>query len=305
MRTTSTNQVLQKLDAAAGNSRWFAGLSRNLRTVARRCVCASSFCLSALCFSNAVAAQQRAVVLATATTLRDSGLLDSLLPVFEAKTGYTVNVIAVGTGQAVALARRGDAEVVLVHAPELERALVDSGYFVRRRLLMHNDFVFVGPASDPAKLRGIHDPVAALRRVRAARAPFVSRGDRSGTHILEQKLWRLAGLAPPAPGDWYIEAGQGMAATLQMADEKQAYTISDRGTYFAWRSKLQLTALVEGDTLLYNVYHVLEVPNAGAGARALSDFFLSPEAQVLIGKFGTSRFGRPLFVPDAGKPDRW
>ncbi len=263
--------------------------------------------MAALFFSGAAAAQQRAVVLATATTLRDSGLLDSLLPLFEPKTGYTVNVIAVGTGQAVAMARRGDAEVVLVHAPELERALVDSGYFVRRRLLMHNDFLFVGPASDPAKVRGVHDPVAALRRIATARAAFVSRGDRSGTHILEQKLWRLSGLRPPAPGrgDWYIEAGQGMAGTLQMADEKQAYTISDRGTFLAWQSRLQLTPLVEGDTLLYNVYHVMEVPNAGAGARALSDFLVSPEAQTLIGRFGTTRFRRPLFIPDAGKPDRW
>ncbi len=266
---------------------------------------ASGFCIATLSFGPAVAGQQRDVVLATATTLRDSGLLDSVLPVFEAKSGYRVQVVAVGTGQAIALARRGDAEVVLVHAPELERPLVDSGYFVRRRLLMHNDFVFVGPAKDPARLRAVRDPVAALRAIATARAAFVSRGDRSGTHILEQKLWRLSGLTPPAPGDWYLEAGQGMAATLLMADEKQAYTISDRGTFLAWRSKLQLTSLVEGDTLLRNVYHVMEIPHAGAGARALSDFLVSPEAQALIGRFGTSRFGRSLFIPDAGKPDRW
>ena len=183
--------------------------------------------------------------------------------------------------------------------------MVDSGYFVRRRLVMHNDFLIVGPETDPAKLRGQHDPVAALRAITAARAPFISRGDRSGTHIFEQKLWRLAGLTPPAPGRWYVEAGQGMAATLQMADEKRAYTISDRATFLAWRSKLQLAPLVEGDTLFYNVYHVMEVPKAGAGARALADFLVSPDAQALIGKFGTTRFGRPLFNPDAGKPDRW
>lgn len=212
-----------------------------------------------------------------------------------------MNVVAVGTGQAIAMARHGDAQIVLVHAPELERAEVDSGHFVRRRLVMHNDFLFVGPATDPAGLRGMHDPVAALRRIVDAKAQFVSRGDRSGTHLFEQKLWKLAGLQapPPAPGGWYVEAGQGMAATLQMADEKHAYTISDRGTFLAWQSKLELVPLVEGDTLLYNVYHVMEVPDAGTGAKALADFFVSPEAQQAIGNFGVSRFGRPLFVPDA------
>jgi len=258
-----------------------------------------------LLLALAVLPQSQEVFLATTTSTRDSGLLDSLLPAFEFKTRYKVSVIAVGTGQALEMGRRGDAEVVLVHAPELERAMVDSGYFVRRRLVMHNDFLIVGPETDPAKLRGQHDPVAALRAITAARAPFISRGDRSGTHIFEQKLWRLAGLTPPAPGRWYVEAGQGMAATLQMADEKRAYTISDRATFLAWRSKLQLAPLVEGDTLFFNVYHVMEVPSAGVGARALADFFVSPEAQALIGKFGTTRFGRPLFIPDAGKADRW
>lgn len=245
------------------------------------------------------------MVLATTTSTRDSGLLDSLLPAFESTSGYKVKVVAVGTGQAIAMARRGDAQVVLVHAPEIERAEVDSGNFVRRRLVMHNDFLFVGPANDPARLGGLHDPVAALRRLVEAQAPFVSRGDRSGTHVFEQKVWRLAALQPPTPGAWYIEAGQGMAATLQMASEKHAYTISDRGTFLAWQPKLELVPLVEGDTLLYNAYHVMEVPNAGAGARALADFFVSPAAQEFIGRFGTTRFGRPLFIPDAGKPDTW
>lgn len=258
-----------------------------------------------LCISCTAPPKTNEVVLATTTSTRDTGLLDSLLPAFESTSGYKVKVVAVGTGQAIAMARRGDAQIVLVHAPEIERAEVDSGHFVRRRLVMHNDFVFVGPASDPARLRGLHDPVAALRRIAEAKAPFVSRGDRSGTHIFEQKLWRLAGLQPPAPGAWYVEAGQGMAATLQMASEKHAYTISDRGTFLAWQSKLELVPLVEGDTLLYNGYHVMEVPDAGAGARALADFFVSPEAQGFIGRFGTTRFGRPLFIPDAGKPDTW
>jgi tungstate transport system substrate-binding protein len=249
----------------------------------------------------APAARRPEILLATTTSTRDTGLLDSLLPLFERRSGYKVSVVAVGTGQAIAMARRGDAQIVLVHAPDLERVLVDSGYFVRRRLVMHNDFLFVGPAGDPARLRGLRDPVAALRRITEAKAPFISRGDRSGTHIFELKLWTLAGLRQPAPGPdgWYVEAGQGMAATLQMADEKDAYTISDRGTFLAWQSKLALVPLVEGDTLLHNVYHVMEVPAAGAGARALADFFVSPEAQRLIGTFGIGRFGRPLFIPDA------
>jgi len=256
-------------------------------------------CTALLLLACGATAQQRDIVLATTTSTRDTGLLDSLLPVFEAKSGFKVKVIAVGTGQAIAMARRGDAEVVLVHAPELEQAMVDSGYFVRRRRIMHNDFVFVGPAADPAKLRGGRDAVSALRAIASARAPFVSRGDRSGTHLRELELWRLVGQTPPAPGAWYIEAGQGMAATLQMADEKRAYTITDRSTFLVWQPKLELVPLVEGDTLLYNVYHVMEIPRAAPGPRALADFFVSPEAQEIIARFGQSRFGRPLFVPDA------
>jgi len=265
------------------------GTVANLQKLVALSLCVAAFCLP----------QQRDIVLATTTSTRDAGLLDSLLPLFEAKSGYKVKVIAVGTGQAIEMARRGDAEVVLVHAPELEQAMVDSGFFVRRRLVMHNDFLVVGPENDPARIRGGHDAVAAMRAITRARAPFVSRGDRSGTHLLELKLWRLLGETPPAPGSWYVEAGQGMGATLQMADQKRAYTITDRSTFLVWGPKLELVPLVEGDTLLYNVYHVMEVPRAGPEARALADFFVSPEAQEFVGKFGTSRFGRPLFIPDA------
>jgi tungstate transport system substrate-binding protein len=253
----------------------------------------------ALCLAGACAPQQRSVNLATTTSARDAGLLDSLLPIFEKQSGYKVNVVAVGTGQAIAIARRGDAEVVLVHAPELERALVDSGIFVRRRLVMHDDFLFVGPPGDPAKIRGGHDAVAALGAIARARAPFVSRGDRSGTHLFELKLWGLINQTPPAPGAWYIEAGQGMAATLQMADQRRAYTITDRPTFLVWKGKLELEPLVEGDSLLLNIYHVMEVPNARPESRALADFFVSREAQEFIGKFGKSRFGTALFVPGA------
>ena len=252
------------------------------------------------------------VILATTTSTRDAGLLDSLLPVFERQTRYRVKVIAVGSGQALAMGRRGDADVVLSHAPEAERVLVDSGYFVRRRLVMHNEFLVVGPATDPAGLRGLSDAVAAFRRLAERRAPFVSRGDQSGTHQREQLLWKRTGMtaAPPRDG-WYVESGQGMGATLQLADEKRAYTLTDRATYLAWRDKLQLVPMVEGDSLLYNVYHVLELnpKNAArvnlAGGRALADFFVAPETQGLIAHFGKARFGQSLFVPDAGEPDRW
>ena len=251
------------------------------------------------------------VILATTTSTRDAGLLDSLLPVFERQTRYRVKVIAVGSGQALAMGRRGDADVVLSHAPEAERVLVDSGYFVRRRLVMHNEFLVVGPAADPAGLRGLSDAVAALRRLAERRAPFVSRGDQSGTHQREQLLWKRTGIAPPTRDGWYVESGQGMGATLQLADEKRAYTLTDRATYLAWRDKLQLVPMVEGDSLLYNVYHVLELNPTNAervnlaGGRALADFFVAPETQALIAQFGKARFGQSLFVPDAGEPDRW
>jgi tungstate transport system substrate-binding protein len=256
-------------------------------------------------------AQASDVILATTTSTRDAGLLDSLLPVFERQTRYRVKVIAVGSGQALAMGRRGDADVVLSHAPEAERVLVDSGYFVRRRLVMHNEFLVVGPAADPAGLRGLSDAVAALRRLAERRAPFVSRGDQSGTHQREQLLWKRTGIAPPTRDGWYVESGQGMGATLQLADEKRAYALTDRATYLAWRDKLQLVPMVEGDSLLYNVYHVLELnpKNAArvnlAGGRALADFFVAPETQALIAEFGKARFGQSLFVPDAGRPDRW
>src|SRR5947208_3068355 len=256
-----------------------------------------------------IAAQSHDILLATTTSTRDAGLLDSLLPVFERQTRYTVKVIAVGSGQALAMGRRGDADLVLSHAPEAERALVDSGYLVRRRLVMHNEFLIVGPAGDPAGLRGLSDPVAAVRRIAERRAPFVSRGDQSGTHQREQLFWKRAGFSSIPRNDWYIESGQGMGATLQLADEKHGYTLTDRATYLTWRDKLQLVPMVEGDSLLYNVYHVLELnpKNAArvnlAGGRALADFFVAPETQALIAQFGKARFGQSPFLPDASKPD--
>ena len=255
--------------------------------------------------------QSRDVVLASTTSTRDTGLLDSLLPIFEARTGYRVKLIAVGTGQSLTMGRRGDADVVLVHAPEAERVLVDSGYFVRRLLVMHNEFLIVGPVADPAGLRGMANAAAAMRRIADTRVLFVSRADNSGTEMRERMLWQEGGLAQPHGQPWYIESGQGMGATLQMASEKQAYTLTDIGTYLAWKSKIDLVSLVQGDPALYNVYHVLE-PNPRnaprinvAGGRAFADFMVDSATQRIIGEFGKARFGRSLFVPDAGKPDRW
>ena len=256
------------------------------------------------------AAQSHEVLLATTTSTRDAGLLDSLLPMFERQSGYQVKVIAVGSGEALELGRRGDADVVLSHAPAAERALVDSGYFVRRRLVMHNVFLIVGPPDDPAKIRGMGSAVAALRRVDSLGAPFVSRGDRSGTHLRELELWRRAGVSAPA-GVWYMESGQGMGQTLQMAEEKRAYVLTDIATYLAWRDRVSLVPLVQGDPALYNVYHVLELNPKNAprinvqGGQALADFFVAPATQKLIGEFGRRRFRQSLFIPDAGKVDTW
>jgi tungstate transport system substrate-binding protein len=242
------------------------------------------------------------VVLATTTSTYDTGLLDSLLPIFERASGFKVRVISVGSGQALELGRRGDADVVLSHAPRQERELLAAGYFTSRRRLMHNDFMIVGPKNDPAHVRDGRDAVAAMRTIARENAPFVSRGDRSGTHQLELELWRRAGITPARSGG-YVEAGQGMGATLQIASERQAYALTDRGTFLAWKPRLDLIAMVRGDSLLLNVYHVLEValppqrPNR-AGAKALADFFFSSEARNLIANFGRGRFGEPLFVPD-------
>jgi tungstate transport system substrate-binding protein len=261
--------------------------------------------------SRAQQAANKQVLLATTTSTRDAGLLDSILPVFEGQTGYHVKVIAVGSGQALEMGRRGDVDVVLAHAPDAERRLADSGYFVSRRLVMHNEFLIVGPSSDPAGIRGMRDAAAALMRIADGPAPFVSRGDQSGTHQRERQLWRDAGRAVPARGERYLEMGQGMAATLQAADEKHGYTLTDIATYLAWRGRLQLEPLVQGDPALYNVYHVL-LPNPRTSARinveggkAVAEFLVAPATQSRIAAFGRSRFGRSLFVPDAGTEDRW
>jgi tungstate transport system substrate-binding protein len=249
----------------------------------------------------------RTIVLSTTTSTQDSGLLDVLVPRFERRTGYTVKTVAVGTGQALALAARGEADVVLVHAPSLEKKYVDDGTLSNRRLVMYNDFVIAGPEQDPADIRGERRASAALGKIAAAGARFVSRGDRSGTHLLEQMLWKDAGVAPSAP--WYIESGQGMGATLGIADDRRAYTLTDRATLLAFGKRVALAVLVEGDRALFNVYSVMEVNPANGprvnvpGGRALAAFMLAPETQDVIRTFGLEKFGRPLFVPIGGKKD--
>ncbi|MBI3637233.1 MAG: substrate-binding domain-containing protein [Candidatus Rokubacteria bacterium] len=248
--------------------------------------------------------QRAPVILSTTTSTQDSGLLDTLVPMFERQTGYSVKTIAVGTGQALALAARGEADVALAHAPDLEKKYVTDGKMLNRRLVMYNDFVLIGPEDDPARIKGMKKAADALRAIAATGARFVSRADNSGTNILEKRLWKLAGVEPGR--GWYIEAGQGMGATLGIADDRKAYTLTDRGTYLAFQKRVRLPILVQGDKPLLNVYAVMEVNPANgprvntAGGKAFADFMVSDEVQKLIRTFGGDKYGQPLFVPIAG-----
>jgi tungstate transport system substrate-binding protein len=256
--------------------------------------------------AGAVHAQSQVVILSTTTSTQDSGLLDVLVPMFEKTSGLSVKTISVGTGQALALAARGEADVTLAHAPALERKYVADGKMSNRRLVMYNDFVLIGPAADPAKVKGLK-VTDALKRLAESQSRFVSRGDKSGTHLLEQALWKQAGVEPV--GAWYIESGQGMGATLGIANDRRAYALADRGTWLAFQKRVDLPVLVEGDKLLLNIYSVMEVnPASGprvntAGGKAVAEFMLSPEVQGVIKTFGVDKFGQPLFVPIAGKRD--
>lgn len=268
---------------------------------------ALGFLLAFLSGAGIGTAQQGTVLLATTTSTQDSGLLDVLVPLFQKKTGYTVKTIAIGTGQSLELGDRGEADVVLVHAPKLELEYLVKGNLINRRLVMHNDFILVGPAADPAGIRGAKKAADALKKIAERGAKFVSRGDNSGTHNKERTLWKAAGITPE--GSWYIESGQGMGATLTIASEKGATTLTDRATYLAFKKRIQLAILLEGDAPLLNVYHVMEVNparypkvNAAAG-KAFADFMVSPETQEVIRTFGVDKYGQPLFFPDAGKPE--
>lgn len=244
---------------------------------------------------------RRAVVLATTTSARDVGLLDSLLPPFEREYGRRVKVIAVGTGQAMELGRRGEADLLLVHDPPAVRAFLEAGYGIEAELVMYNEFVIVGPPSDLAGVRRAGSAPEALKAIALRGGRFLSRGDRSGTHAREIELWRRAGLDPKGP--WYRESGQGMSATLQIASELGAYTLTDIGTFLAHRHPLALELLFSGDTALFNLYHVVLVnpgkfPRVEAeGARRLKAYLLSERGQDAIEAFGRARFGRSLFLP--------
>jgi hypothetical protein len=254
------------------------------------------------------------VILSTTTSTQDSGLLDVLIPLFEEKTGYRVKTIAVGTGQALAMGENGDADVMLVHAPASEIEVVNKGAAMNRQLVMHNDFIIVGPKDDPAGIKGLNAQNA-FKKIAENQSLFISRGDDSGTNKKEMDIWEAINIKPS--GGWYQEVGQGMGATLDIASEKQGYTLTDRATYLAKKSTLSLDILSEGSPELLNIYHVMQVnPDYVAktsqdkakminvkGAKAFVDFMISPETQKIIGDFGKKEYGEPLFFPDAGKDE--
>ena len=273
-------------------------------------------CTISLLLASCSSPKGEVLRLATTTSTYDSGLLNDILPAFEAEYGVRVDVVAVGTGQALALGRRGDADVILVHAASKEQAFVDEGYGLARFPVMFNDFILVGPPGDPAKIAGVGQAAEALERIAAAAAPFASRGDDSGTHARERALWQTAGLQPDPEAGWYLSLGQGMAATLQFADEAGAYTLTDRGTFMAQRAQLEhLELMVGGDSIsenadpaLMNPYSVIPVnPEENGGiqddlAQKFIDWLLSLDTQERIAVFGIDQFGQPLFFPDS---ERW
>jgi tungstate transport system substrate-binding protein len=256
--------------------------------------------------SYAAKAWEKNIILATTTSTQDTGLLDVLLPIFEKKTGYFVKTIAVGSGQAMTMGQKGEADVLLVHSPDAEKKFMTEGYGINRRLVMHNDFIIVGPRNDPAHINRSRNAAEAFKKIAAGNALFISRGDNSGTHSAEKKIWGAAGIKQEGQ-KWYQQTGLGMGQTLSVAAEKKAYTLADRGTYLALKKNLGLDILVEGDAILLNIYHVIEVNPAkwpkvnGAGARAFADFMVSKDTQAIIKTFGIQKYGLPLFFPDAGK----
>lgn len=272
------------------------------------------FACLALALLTGCAAQSPPVLrLATTTSTDDSGLLDEILPAFERAFDARVEVVAVGSGQALALGESGDADVLLVHSPAAEEVFVEQGYGLARIPVMYNDFVLVGPSADPAGVAGMTDVSQALAGLAAAGAPFISRGDDSGTHARETKLWQAAGIEPDPQGGWYFSIGQGMAETLLFAEERQAYTLSDRGTYLAQAANLpSLVILVGGDSIadnpddsLLNPYSVIPVnPDLHSGiqaelAQSFAEWLTSLETQEQIASFGLEQFGQPLFYPDS------
>jgi len=266
------------------------------------------FVAAILAGSPASAADGKNLILATTTSTQDTGLLDLLNPMFEKKTGYFVKTIAVGSGQAMAMGSKGEADVLLVHSPAAEKKFMEEGSGVNRKLVMHNDFIIVGPPSDPAGVKGMKSAPEAVKQIAAKGALFLSRGDNSGTHAKEKDLWKKAGVNPEGQ-KFYQQTGLGMGQTLNVAAEKKGYTLADRGTYLSLKKNLGMDILVDGDKTLLNIYHVIVVnpekfPKVNtSAARAYADFVVSKDVQAIIGKFGVDKYGSPLFFPDAGKPD--
>jgi len=252
--------------------------------------------------------QPKTIILATTTSTQDSGLLDVLLPIFEKKTGYFVKTIAVGSGQAMAMGQKGEADVLLVHSPAAEKKFITEGYGINRRLIMHNDYIIVGSSEDQAKLKGIKSSSESFKKIASAKILFLSRGDNSGTHSKEKEIWKASGINPEGE-KWYQQTGLGMGQTLNITAEKKGYTLADRGTYLALKKNLGLDILVEGDAILLNIYHVIEVNPAkwpkvnSAGGKAFADFMVSKEVQNIIKTFGVDKFGSALFFPDVGKKE--
>jgi tungstate transport system substrate-binding protein len=255
-----------------------------------------------------IQAQEKTVILATTTSTQDSGLLDVLLPIFEKQTGYFVKTIAVGSGQAMAMGQKGEADVLLVHSPAAEEKFIADSFGINRKLVMHNDYIIVGPADDPAKIKGMKSTPESFKKIASAAGLFLSRGDNSGTNAKEKEVWKAAGINPEGQ-KWYQQTGLGMGQTLNVANEKNGYTLADRGTYLSLKKNLKLDILMEGDAILLNIYHVIEVnptkwPKVNvAGAKAFSDFMVAKETQEIIRTFGVDKYGAPLFFPDAGKKE--
>ena len=257
---------------------------------------------------NAAEKSQESITLATTTSVQDTGLLDMLLPLFQKQSGIQVKAVAVGSGQALEIGRRGDADVLITHAPAAEKDFMAQGFGAQRQPLMRNDFVLLGPTSDPIVAPRVSPIAQAVQRLADQNLPFISRGDESGTHIKEREIWRAAGIQPEGP--WYIKAGGGMAQTLRMASEKRAYTLSDRGTFVALRKQLDLKIVSQGDPLLINRYSLILVNPAKhthvrhAAARQFAEFLRSPDVQRQIADFGVAQYGEPLFFPDAGAAEK-
>jgi tungstate transport system substrate-binding protein len=273
--------------------------------IARRTF-AAIFVAFAMLVASSAQAQERFIVVASTTSTEQSGLFGSILPNFERQTGIQVRVVALGTGQALDMARRGDADVVFVHAKAAEEKFLAEGYGVKRLPVMYNDFVLIGPKSDPAKVAGGKDILDALKKIQAAQAPFVSRGDRSGTHAAELELWKAGGVdLAKARGPWYRDTGQGMGPALNTASSMNAYVLADRGTWIAFKNRGDLTILVEGDKRLYNQYGVMLVnPNKHPSVKkdlgqVFVDWVVSPEGQKAIADYRIN--GEQLFFPNAGQ----